>query len=413
MRLLSLLALPVSRIRFGLFVATALLAASCDKVPLLAPSASTITLVISSTVVPVNGTVTVAASVIEPAGTPVQNGTVVTFVASLGRLEPAEARTENGKATVRFIAGSESGTARITAFSGAATVSTTAETDIKIGGAAVTALSVTAAPPTVPNTGGSSQIAATVVDASGNPLQGVPVFFSTTQGSMSPPQANSDSTGRATSTLTTTRDATVTARAGAQEGTVTVTAVVTPQVTITVPATGVEAGVPAIFTFTPPTPGAAANPLRSVVVNWGDGSALENIGGISTPTLISHTYQTRGTYRITVTATDVQGIVGETATSVQVNDRATVPVTVTASKNPISMATDQGLVTFTCAATPPANAGTVTFYDWSFGEGGSQFSTSQTFSYRYHGPGTFVVRCRVRTTTGAEGFGEMTIRVNP
>jgi hypothetical protein len=410
MRLLSLLALPVSRIRFGPLVAIAMLAAACDKVPLMAPSASTITLVISSTVVPVNGTATVAASVIEPAGTPVQNGTVVTFVASLGRLEPAEARTENGKATVRFIAGSESGTAKITAFSGS--VSAVVE-NILVGGAAAVALPVTANPPTVPNTGGSSQITATVLDGAGNPLPGVPVFFSTSQGSVSPSQVVSDTSGRATTTLTTTRDATVTALAGTVTSDVTVTAVATPQVAITVPTTGVEAGVPALFTFTPPAAGASVNPLRSVVVNWGDGTPLENIGAISSPTVIAHTYATRGTYRITVTATDVQGIVGETATSVQVNDRATVPVTVTASKNPISMTTDQGLVTFTCAATPAANAGTVTFYDWTFGEGGSQSSTSQTFPYRYHGPGTFVVRCRVRTTTGAEGFGEMTIRVNP
>jgi hypothetical protein len=361
-------------------------------------------------VVPVNGTATVAASVIEPAGTPVQNGTVVTFVANLGRLEPAEARTENGKATVRFIAGGESGTAKITAFSGS--VSAVVE-NILVGGAAVTAVSVTANPPTVPNTGGSSQIAATVLDAAGNPLQGVPVFFSTTQGTVSPAQSISDSTGRASTTLTTTRDATVTARAGAEDGTVTVTAVATPQVTITVPTAGVEANVPAIFTFTPPAASATANPLRSVVVNWGDGSALENIGAISSPTLISHTYRTPGTYRITVTATDVQGIVGETATSVQVNERATVPVTITATPPTVSMTTNQGLVVFQCQATPPANAGTVTFYDWTFGDGGSQFSTSQTFQYRYHGPGTFVVRCRVRTTTGAEGFGEYTIRVNP
>jgi hypothetical protein len=407
MRLLSLLVFSVSRIGFGLCFATALLAASCDKVPLLAPSASTITLVISSTVVPVNGSATVSASVVESAGTPVQNGTVVTFVASLGRLEPAEARTENGKATVRFLPGGESGTATITAFSGA--VSAQVE-NILVGGAAAVALPITANPPTVPNTGGSSQITATVLDGAGNPLPGVPVFFSTSQGSVSPSQVVSDTSGRATTTLTTTRDATVTALAGTVSSDVTVTAVATPQVAITVPTTGVEAGVPALFTFTPPAAGATVNPLRSVVVNWGDGTPLENIGAISSPTIIGHTYAVRGAYRITVTATDVQGIVGETATTVQVNDRATVPVTVTGppATTPIVRGS---IVTFTCRAVPTANQGTVRFYDWTFGDGGSQFSTSETFQYRYVTAGVFVVRCRVTTTTGAEGFGETTVQV--
>ena len=56
----------------------AVLAVACDKVPLLAPQESTITLSSASTVVQANGTTEIRATVIEPSGTPVQNGTTVT-----------------------------------------------------------------------------------------------------------------------------------------------------------------------------------------------------------------------------------------------------------------------------------------------------------------------------------------------
>ena len=72
--------------------------------PLLAPQASTITLSTASTVVQANGTTEIRATVLEPSGTPVQNGTTVTFTTNLGALSPAEARTLNGVATVQFVA---------------------------------------------------------------------------------------------------------------------------------------------------------------------------------------------------------------------------------------------------------------------------------------------------------------------
>ena len=75
----------VSRATAALFIGLTLgLAAACDKVPLLAPTESTLNLAISTTTLPVNGTAQVVATVIEPAGTPVHNGTMVTFIGSLG-----------------------------------------------------------------------------------------------------------------------------------------------------------------------------------------------------------------------------------------------------------------------------------------------------------------------------------------
>src|SRR6185436_7303951 len=109
------------------------LVAGCDKVPLLAPTGSVITLIPSASGVGLNSELTITATVIENgvasggsggstsrsgAGTPVQNGTLVTFTTTVGRIEPAEARTHNGQVTVKLVTGTTSGLATITAYSG-------------------------------------------------------------------------------------------------------------------------------------------------------------------------------------------------------------------------------------------------------------------------------------------------------
>ena len=157
-------------------------AAACDKVPLLAPTQSTITLSVSSTAMGVNGTAQVIATVTEQSGTPVQNGTLVTFTGSLGAFDPPEAETVNGKATTTFRSNGESGTAKIGAVSGGAKAT---ELDLRIGGAAAEQVVVRAEPTTIPATGGNAQIVASVTDISGNPLAGAPVVFSADNGVLS------------------------------------------------------------------------------------------------------------------------------------------------------------------------------------------------------------------------------------
>src|SRR3954468_17940770 len=126
---------------------------SCDKVPLLAPTGTVITLLTTSNTVSLNSTVDLIATAIENgqaagtgtgtgtgsvstgtsgAGTPVQNGTLITFTTTIGHVEPAEARTHNGQVTVKLITTGQSGTATITAYSGGASTSL----QLKIGTAA-------------------------------------------------------------------------------------------------------------------------------------------------------------------------------------------------------------------------------------------------------------------------------------
>src|ERR1051326_4626781 len=106
--------------------ASLLVPAACTKMPLVAPSGTVITLISTTNSLPVNGSADIIAVLIENgststttttppttpggtttstptgttgAGNPVHNGTVVSFTTTLGRVEPAEAKTTAGQVT--------------------------------------------------------------------------------------------------------------------------------------------------------------------------------------------------------------------------------------------------------------------------------------------------------------------------
>src|SRR5579871_5962409 len=203
--------------RLGLFLAAAaLLTVACQKVPLLAPSGSTITLTAGVNALPVNGTAQIIAQVIEPSGTPPHSGTQVTFTTTLGSVEPANVETDaNGQAITTFKAGAANGTAVITAISGGVSASGNNAVRIAVGTAAVGRVALTANPTIVPANGGTTTLTASVFDINGNPLVSAPVSFSTTAGSLDVFVATTDANGVATAHLTTANQATVTATVGA------------------------------------------------------------------------------------------------------------------------------------------------------------------------------------------------------
>jgi PKD repeat protein len=399
MGLLSLLVSYVSRSSFaaiGLLLAAAF-GAACEKVPLLAPTESTVVLTVNTTTVPVNGTAEVIATVIESAGTAAHNGTSVYFTSSFGTMEPAEGRTQGGRAVAIFRAGQQSGTAVIGASSGSARAE---NIELKVGGAAAGAIVVRAEARAV----GVADIIATVVDAAGNPLPGVPVTFSTTAGQLSPGQAVTGSNGEAQSTLSTSREATVTARAGEQEASVTVSAT-GPTVTITVPTT-IEAGIPATFRVAPP----AGTTLSSVSVNWGDGTPATQLGTLSADTPVVHTFLRAGVFTVTATSTDAQGLTGTSQAVVNVTEQAGIPITLSATPNPVSRG---GLVTFTASAGGlGGSTGAISSYSWDFGDGQGAITTGSTINHSYTRSETYIASVTVRSTTGQQGFAQITIRVN-
>ena len=106
--------------RLRLILLTAVIVTACDSAPLVAPIASTISVFSTATSLAPGGTAEISAIVIEEAGTPVHDGTVVHFNATLGTVNPAEAETRDGVAVTTFTAGSTTGTAQIAATSGGA-----------------------------------------------------------------------------------------------------------------------------------------------------------------------------------------------------------------------------------------------------------------------------------------------------
>lgn len=389
----------------------ALIVAGCDKVPLLAPTNTTIRLTSGLGVLPIAGSTEITAIVIESAGTPVQNGTVVTFTSSLGTVEPREARTTNGQVTVRYIAGSQSGPAKISAFSGG---SKSDDLEILVGAAAAAVVSLRADSTVVPSTGGSTDVIATVLDTGGNPLRGAPVNFSTTAGQLAQSTVLTNDAGDARTTLTTNVNADVTARVGggatAPTGKITISARSLPLISITVAgplggqANSAEVGQPAIFTIKSET-GTDGNAIRSVRIDFGDGSQPTTLGALPSATTVAHVYNRTGAYSVTATATDALGFVGSTSTIITVLDRASIPVSVTATV-PLS----GGLVTFSANVTIPAGV-SIRAYEWDFGDGVVFTTTGITTSHRYTSARTYHVTLRVIATNGQEGFTELDIRV--
>ena len=387
-------------------LAAAVASAACDKVPLTAPTGSTVTLFSNTTIVPVNGTADITATVVETGGTLVQNGTLVTFTTTIGQIDPAEARTRDGKVTVRLVAGSRSGRAVVRAFSGGVT---SGDLSVDIGGAAAGSINLTANPSNVPASGGTSTLLAVVFDVDGNRLSGVPVSFTSTAGTLSSTIVVTNSQGEATTTITTNRDADVTASTGGSSGeggraaataTVKITASALPTVTITATGTPV-ADTPTTFTVTAAATAPAT--VRSVIVDFGDGS-VQTFGNTSS---VAHTYRSSGTFTVTATVEDTNG--GRSTGSTVVAVQASAPLVSLTVNSPVNV---NAIVTF--AVTVSQNPGNVPVQavSFNFGDGAVREVQSLSTTYSYTSPGTYVASATVRFTNGRTATGVAQVRVN-
>jgi adhesin/invasin len=418
----------------------AALTAACDKAQLLAPTQSTITVSAPTRVLPSNGTTPVTASVIEQAGTPVQNGTTVRFTTTLGRVDPVEVQTVNGLAITTFFAGPNSGRATISATSGAATggegETRTNTIEITIGAAAVETVTVRATPGSIGPNGGTVQLIATVVGTNGQPVEGVTVTFTADQGSLASTTAVTNTSGEARTTLTTSQQTVVTATAGTKTSSnLTIAARAGPIVSITcAPATGtgncaaIQASISnntatVIFTVTRPTGSSA---LRSAVLDFGDGTsqALGNLAGGTTT--VTHTYNGSDTsnpraYTATVLATDINGETASVSISVVVTPRPTpTPINVAITAASQGNATVSGQQwNFTANVTGGGESGTgnaaVERYDWDFGDGDTATTSGATTSHVYDAEATEqrrIVTVTIRTQDGRTATGRTEILVD-
>jgi adhesin/invasin len=387
---------------------TVLLGAACDSVPLTSPTGSTITMTSDQSVLPLNGTATLRAVVIESAGTAVQNGTVVTFNPTLGSVNPIEARTVNGVATTTFMAGGTSGKTSINAFSGGA--KTAAATEIVIGNAAAKSIALSATPSSVSQSGGTVTVSALVLDESGNPLPGVNVTFSADAGQISLTTAISDATGVAKTQLTTAQTSKVTATAGTATKDVTITVSSAPTVTIDAPATAI-AGVPVAVTVTTSS-GTTAAPrqVQTLTVDFGDG-IVETRSNVTGSAAFTHTYRDARGYTITATAVDVAGNTGVASKAIVVN-RATPTVAVTLSDSTPQV---NQIIGFTITGTPATGGPPIesvrAFIDGQLAFSGS--GSTGAFSKGFSATGTYLLDVQATDAAGNVAKSQQFITVTP
>lgn len=439
--------LPVAAVAIGASV-------SCERVPLLAPNGSTITLTSSATALSVNGTAQLIAQVVEPAGTPPHSGTHIIFTTTLGQVKPPEGDTDiNGRVLAIFDAGSTNGTASITASSGGVAVTAANAIKIAVGTAAVGRVIVAANPTLIPAAGGNSTITATVFDINGNALAFAPVAFSTTAGVIDPPLSTTDSNGFATSALRTTTTATVTASVGATgggggtttptptptpgsgttptptpaptpsptgqaSGSVTVNVATSPTLVIAPPATPPSAGLPAVFTFTVTVPATNGSAIKDLSVNWGDGTPTQDLGVVSSTSTQSHVYRAAGNYVISAVLVDTIGNTVTQTTGVTVIPVQRPGIQITQSPNPGHSGAP---TTLTIQVTVPTGIGVqdllVDFGDGQTADLGGTTSIQLQHIYTVPPPGvstTFTVRAVVTDTSGQTTTGFAVIAItNP
>jgi hypothetical protein len=406
-------------------VLLSLAAYACDTAPLLAPTNSSISLNASTRIVPLGGSSELQATVLENSGTPVPNGTTVRFTASLGRVEPAEAQTRNGVATAMFVAGTESGTAQIRAISGLAsggggstttggttTTTTSANVlEIAVGAAAAGAITLSATPSTLRASGSSVEVLAFITATNGSPLAGIPVSFTATTGTISPIVTNTDSNGVARTTLTASAQTIVTATVGGgtaappptgtppttpapptgtRSASLTINVAAVPSFTLAVSPTQPAANQPVSLTITP-----ATGTAPRVTVNWGD-SVEQDIGIVSAPRVIVHTYTNPGFYTITANGVSAEGDTFSNSTAVTVGQQPPVELTVTPTTGQIG-------TVFTFTITPTTGA-IITNVRIDFGDGTSQefgpISSQRTVQHAYSTTGTKTVTVEQTETGG-------------
>jgi hypothetical protein len=390
--------------------AVALISISCQSLPLLAPSGSTLTLIPAANELAVNGTISITATVIEGAsagttttttsiGQPVHDGTQVTFTTTLGTIQPASAKTKNGQVTVQLVGDGRSGQAKVTAYSGAATNNTT----INVGAAAAARLVVSASPQSLPATGGTSTITASVQDSAGVGLAGIAVAFSTTAGTLASPSVVTNDTGTATTTLSTVLAAQVTATAAGTTGsgttstsglTQTVAITVNPRTTVTVgaPSTALTVSAPATITIALASNSTTGSPVVTAMhIDFGDGLGKDLSPGTASTV---HFYSSAGVFTATVTVTDSSGAQSSGSAALAVGALSASPTTVPSS---ITHGTSATFV-----VTPSNSAAFIDHYEWNFGDGSAVQSTSSgTNSHVYTTAGPYNIVVTVVPQFGA------------
>jgi PKD repeat protein len=185
----------------------------------------------------------------------------------------------------------------------------------------------------------------------------------------------------------------------------------------------------AIFTFTPQSPaanqavtfdaststpaqGPGGQPIVSYSWTFGDNTAPQTT---SSP-IISHTFGFSGIFNVNLVVRDSAGRTGSRANQITIAGVVpcadpTLPcATITATPSPASVNTE---VSFVAVVTSfGTGATTIVNYQWDFGDGTQQFSTSvANVGYTYRRTGTFQVKLTLTNNVGKSASATLTVLV--
>ncbi len=165
-----------------------------DQQPTVLVSASPSTIFVEET-----SEVTVVARASD--GSPLAAGERVILTSTLGEISPDRPVIGNdGTATATLLAGKQPGTAEIRAIVGSAEPATTTVTIQDT----VSDVSITITPDSIPESGGTIELMAFVINSQGTPVPGRQVTFDTQVGDTDPDVVSTDNQGRAATTITVT-----------------------------------------------------------------------------------------------------------------------------------------------------------------------------------------------------------------
>jgi PKD repeat protein len=178
---------------------------------------------------------------------------------------------------------------------------------------------------------------------------------------------------------------------------------------------GVSANPTARFTVSPTNPtvginvlfnaaaSTATNPRKIVGYNWdlGDGALKEGV-------LVQHTYQTPGTYTVTLVVTDDAGRKGVVSQTLTVADQSSPVANFTYSPTEPEKLKD---VIFNASSSAVPTGRTIVSYEWDFGHSGNGTASGAVVTHQFPEARSYVVTLVVTDNTGRKGLKSVTVTV--
>ncbi len=171
----------------------------CDSVEPVAPPGTVLTISANPSRIPSDGASEIRVTARKPNGTPLNEGTVISFGTTVGQIQPSVPVDARGEAVTMLRGDDQFGMATVTASAGGSEAATV---DVQVGLPA-TSITLQATPTSVPETGGELELVALVRDDQGRPLAKAQVNFLTDTGTLDSGGLlrMTDSNGRAEDTL--------------------------------------------------------------------------------------------------------------------------------------------------------------------------------------------------------------------